>query len=191
MKMDWKVLVVATGMTLAVTMGAGMAAAQGPAGVGASGAAGSSSSSSSGSSRSYNPIKWVKKSPKTADDSLDSNVERDKKLTANLQAAGVLAADKDLKSACSTFRNLSDCVAALHVSHNLALDFNCVQADVTGVHTGADVSGCKGAVGEKAESLTKAVHTLKPEADAKAETKNAEKQAQDDLKEAAALKQVN
>jgi hypothetical protein len=181
MKMDWKVLVLATGLTVASTMGAGLAAAQGPAGAGATSAAGNSSSSS-GSSHSYNPIKWVKKSPKTIEDSADANGDRDTKLTAKLQAAGVLAADKDVKSTCSTFGNLGDCVAALHVSHNLGLDFNCVQADVTGVHTGADVSGCKGAVGGKAGSLAKAVHTLKPEANAKAESKNAEKQAKEDLK---------
>jgi hypothetical protein len=184
MKMDLKVLVISAGMILGATVGAGMAAAQGPAGAGATSAAGNSSSSSS-SSHSYNPIKWVKKTPK-ADSSLDSNVERDKKLTTNLQSAGVLTADKDVKSACSTFKYLSDCVAALHVSHNLGLDFNCVQADVTGVHTGADVSGCKGNVGEKSGSLVKAVHTLKPEVNAKAEAKNAEKQAEDDLKAAGA-----
>jgi hypothetical protein len=181
--MDWKVLAFATGMTVAATMGAGIAAAQGPAGVGASTAAGGSSSSSSSSApHSYNPIKWVKKSPKTTDDSQDASGDRDKRLTAKLQGAGILAADKDVKSICSTFKGLSDCVAALHVSHNLGLDFNCVQADVTGVHTGADVSGCKGAVGAKAGSLVKAVHTLKPEAKAKAEAKNAEKQAKEDLK---------
>jgi hypothetical protein len=117
---------------------------------------------------------------------MDASGDRDKRLTAKLQAAGVLAADKDVKSACSTFKDVSDCVAALHVSHNLGLDFNCVQADVTGVHTGADVSGCKGAVGERTGSLVKAVHTLKPEANAKAEAKNAEKQAKDDLKSAGA-----
>ena len=181
MKIDWKVLVVATGMVLVGTIGAGMACAQGPAGAGASTAAGNSSSSS-GSSHSYNPIKWVKKAPKTTDDSLDSNADRDKRLTAKLQSAGVLPADKELKAACSTFKYLTDCVAALRVSHNLGLDFNCVQADVTGVHTGADLSACKGAVSEKSGSLVKAVHTLKPEANAKAEAKNAEKQAQEDLK---------
>jgi hypothetical protein len=185
MKMDWKILSVAAGMLIAATIGAGFAAAQGPAGAGATTAA-SSSNSSSGSSRSYNPIKWVKKSPKSADDSLDSSADRDKRLTAKLQAAGVLAAGKDVKGTCSTFKNLTDCVAALHVSHNLGLDFNCVQADVTGVHTGADLSACQGAIGEKSGSLIKAVHTLKPDANAKAEAKNAEKQAQEDLKAAGA-----
>jgi len=179
MRMDWKVLVVATGLTLAGTMGAGMAMAQGPAGAGATTAA-SSSNSSSGGTHSLNPIKWVKKTPKT-DNSADASADRDAKLTAKLQSAGVLAADKDVKSACSTFKDVVDCVAALHVSHNLALDFNCVQADVTGVHTGADLSGCKGDVTGKSESLAKAVHTLKPDANAKAEAKNAEKQAQADL----------
>jgi hypothetical protein len=183
MKKEWMVLVVAAGMAVGLTLGAERATAQGPAGVGASTAA--SSSSSSSSSHSYNPIKWVKKSKKS-DDQVDSNTDRDKKLAANLQSQGVLPADKDLKSVCSTFKDLSDCVAALHVSHNLGLNFNCVQEDVTGVHTGADISACNGNVGEKAESLSKAIHALKPDADAKAEAKNAEKQAKDDLKEAGA-----
>jgi len=53
---------------------------------------------------------------------------------------------------------------------------------VYAVLTGADLSGCTGA-GEKALSLTKAIHALKPDAKAKGEAKNAEQQAKDDLKE--------
>jgi hypothetical protein len=56
-------------------------------------------------------------------------------------------------------------------------------ADVTGVHTNVDLSGCKGSVGDKAQNLTKSLHMLKPDADAKGQAKNAEKQAKDDLKD--------
>ena len=80
------------------------------------------------------------------------------------------------------FKHLSDCLASLHESHNVGLDFNCVRADVTGVQTNADISGCKGPVGDKALSLQDALKRLKPEADAKAEAKSAEQQAKDDLK---------
>src|SRR6266851_3985123 len=90
--------------------------------------------------------------------------------------------DKSSTDACAPFTALNECVAALHASHNLGLDFNCLRADVTGVLTGADLSGCTGA-GEKALSLTKAIHALKPDAKAKGEAKNAEQQAKDDLKE--------
>jgi hypothetical protein len=50
------------------------------------------------------------------------------------------------------------------------------------VHTSADVSGCKVADGEKAQGLNKAIHQLKPDANAKQATKEAEQQAKDDLK---------
>ena len=171
------VLVVAVAM-MGVSLGAGSAFAQGPQGAGASSAA----SSSSGGGHSLNPIKWVKKDPKSASDQLDAKDEQDKKLTANLQAQGVLAANTDAKSACENFRALDDCVAALHASKNAGLDFNCLKSNLTGVQTGADMSSCKGSAGDKSMTLSKAIHAMKPDADAKGEAKNAEKQAKDDLK---------
>jgi hypothetical protein len=156
------------------------AAAQGPAGAGAASAA----ESSVHAPHNYNPMKWVKKSPKTSGDSLNANGEWEKKLTTKLQGQGVLAANANIADACATFKELSDCVAALHASHNLALDFNCVKSDMTGVQTGADMSSCKGQKGEKGVELSKAIHLLKPDANAKAQARNAEKQAKEDLQEA-------
>jgi hypothetical protein len=178
-KTGFAVLILAAGFSF----GAARTSAQGPAGVGATQAA-SSSSSGSGSSRSMNPIKWIKKD-KSSSNSAPST-DQNKRLTARLQQTGVLAADGDVSTSCAVFKNLGDCVAALHASHNVGLDFNCVRADVTGVQTSADVSGCKGPLGDKAVSLQDALKRLKPEADAKTEAKNAEKQAKDDLKEVGA-----
>lgn len=180
-KLIWVLAVAAMGVTFC----AGRAAAQGPAGAGAGSAAsgGSGSSGGSGGGHSLNPIKWIKKD-KPANDQLDAKAEQDKKLTANLQAQGVLPANTDAKTACDNFNRLDECVAALHVSKNVGLDFNCLKADLTGVQTGADMSSCKGYSGDKAMSLSKAIHAMKPEADAKSEAKNAEKQAKDDLKAA-------
>ena len=164
---------------------AGRAAAQGPAGSGASTAA-QGSSSSSHSSHSLNPIKWVKKD-KDSKNSPDSNGTRgdvEKKLTPKLQAQGVLPANSNATATCSSFTLLNDCLATLHASRNLALDFNCLRASVTGVHASADMSGCKVADGEKPQSLNKAIHLLNPGADAKGATKNAEQQAKDNLKDA-------
>jgi hypothetical protein len=62
------------------------------------------------------------------------------------------------------------------------VDFNCLRADVTGVHTAADVSGCRVADEGKAQGLNTAIHQLKPDANAKQATKGAEEQAKDDLK---------
>ncbi|HTQ59183.1 MAG TPA: hypothetical protein VMI32_03105 [Candidatus Solibacter sp.] len=170
------VLVLAVAL-LSVSYGANGAAAQGPQGAGAG-----SASSGSSSSHSLNPIKWVKKEPKSASDQLDAKDEQDKKLTSNLQAQGVLAANTDAKSACENFKALDECVAALHASKTLGLDFNCLKSNLTGVQTSADMSTCKGSAGDKAMSLSKAIHAMKPDADAKTEAKNAEKQAKDDLK---------
>jgi hypothetical protein len=46
------------------------------------------------------------------------------------------------------------------------------------------MSSCKGSAGDKAMSLSTAIRAMKPDADAKAAAKEAEKQAKDDLKAA-------
>jgi hypothetical protein len=180
------VAVLVPGISLFLTVGAERAAAQGPAGAGASTAAQrSSSSSSSKSGHSLNPIKWVKKD-KDSKNSPESNGNRsdtEKKLTPKLQAQGVLPAKVNTTDACTSFVALHDCLAVLHASHNLGLEFKCLSANVTGVHTNADLSGCKVADGDKALSLNKAIHQLKPDANAKEATKNAEQQAKDDLRD--------
>src|SRR2546427_1604745 len=177
---------VALGVSLYMTIGAERAGAQGPAGAGASTAAkGSSSSSASHSSRSLNPIKWVKKD-KASKNSPDSNGSRsdvEKKLTPKLQAQGVLPANSNATDACAPFTALNECLATLHASHNLGIEFKCLRASVTAVLTNADLSGCKAAGGDKALSLSKAIRAQSPEADAKGATKNAEQQAKDDLKD--------
>jgi len=171
-----KVSLVALGLSVFFTVGARHTAAQGPAGAGASEAA----KQSSISSHSLNPIKWVKKDKKSADAN-GSRSDLEKKLTPKLQAAGLLPASSNTTEACSAFTALNECLAALHASHNLGLNFTCMSAAMTGVHTNADVSACKVADGEKALPLNKAIHAMNPEADAKGATKNAEQQAKDDL----------
>lgn len=168
---------------LSVSFGAGVAAAQGPAGAGAAGAA---SSSGGSGGHSLNPIKWVKKDSKPAGDQLDAKAEQDKKLTANLQAQGILPVNIDAKAACDNFKVLEDCVAALHASKNLGLDFNCLKSNMTAVLVSADMTSCKENGGDKGISLMKAIKVMKPDAAAKGEAKNAEKQAKDDLKAAGA-----
>ena len=165
-------------LSLSFTVGAGRATAQGPAGAGASAAA---KDTSSHGGHSLNPIKWVKKDSKK---SADSRSEIEKKLTPKLQAQGLLAANANVTETCALFVALDECVASLHASKNLGIEFNCLRADVTGVHTNVDLSGCKGPIGEKTQSLTKSIRLLKPDADAKGAAKDAERQAKDDLKEA-------
>lgn len=77
---------------------------------------------------------------------------------------------QDAVTACNGFKNLGQCVAAAHVAKNLDIPggFNALKARVTGT----------GAV-----SLGKAIESLAPSANAKAETKKANKRASDDMKE--------
>ena len=170
-------------VSLYLTVGAERAGAQGPAGAGASTAA--QANSSSHSSHSFNPIKWIKKDKgsKNSPDSSGSRSDVEKRLTPKLQAQGILPAKSNATDACAPFTALNECLVALHASHNLGLEFNCLRANVTGVHTNVDLSSCKGSIGDKAQSLNKAIHEMNPSADAKGATKNAEQQAKDDLRD--------
>jgi hypothetical protein len=123
------------------------------------------------------------KGSKNSPDSNGSRSDVEKKLTPKLRAQGVLPANSNATDACAPFTALNECLAALHASYNLALEFTCLRANVTGVHTNADLSGCKGAIADQAQSLKKAIHELSPSADAKGAAKNAEQQAKDDLKD--------
>lgn len=78
---------------------------------------------------------------------------------------------EDAQTACTGFKNLGQCVAAAHVAKNLNIPggFDALKAKVTG--TGA-------------MSLGKAIEAFEPSANAKAETKKANKQASNDMKEA-------
>ena len=133
-------------------------------------------------SAQYNPVHWIKKGP-TASEQLAGNSDESKKLASQLQA--ILPPKTKLEDACTSFRQLNDCVATLHVSHNLKIKFNCLKWNITGTQPGGNVSSCKAPDGGKALSLAKAIQSLKPDADAKSEAKSAEKRAHEDIKDAA------
>ncbi len=92
------------------------------------------------------------------------------KLAANPQLSSklqsLLPPGTNLQTAAQGFKNLGQFVAAVHVSHNLGIPFDQLKAKMTGPH---------------AENLGKAIHDLKPTADAKAEAKKAEHEAHSDL----------
>ncbi len=177
------VVVLVLSVSLYLTVGAERAGAQGPAGVGASTAA--QGNSSSHSSHSFNPIKWIKKDKgsKNSPDSSGGRSDVEKRLTPKLRAQGILPAKSNATDACAPFTALNECLVALHASHNLGLEFNCLRANMTGVHSNVDLSSCKGSIGDKAQSLNKAIHEMNPNVDAKGATKNAEQQAKDDLRD--------
>jgi len=133
--------------------------------------------------RSYNPIKWIKKGPSpTASEQLAANNEEEKKLSLELQA--VLPPHTSLKDACAEFKSLNDCVAALHVSHNLSIKFNCLKWDVTGAKPAGDVKSCAAPSKDRAMDLSKAIHVLKPSVNSREQAKSAEKRAREDIKDA-------
>jgi hypothetical protein len=99
----------------------------------------------------------------TASEQLDRNTH----LATQLQ--GLFPTGTDLKLASSGFKNLGQFVAAAHVSHNLGIPFDQLKAKMTG---------------DSPVSLGKAIHELRPEADAKGEAKKAEHEAKEEIKEA-------
>lgn len=169
-----KLLLLSAILLLDVAGSANRAAAQGPAGVGAADV-------TQGNSHSLNPMHWVKKDSKDSADADANRGDLEKKLTPILQAEGALPANMATHDACAMFTDLRPCLAALHASHDLGLNFTCVQASVTGVHTNADVSGCKDADQDKQQSLKDAIRRLKPDANAKQAVKDAEQEAESDL----------
>jgi hypothetical protein len=102
----------------------------------------------------------------TGKQSPDTILSRNTKLSSKLDS--LLPKGTTAQQACSGFKNLGQCVAAIHVSHNLGISFDDLKAKMTG--TGS-------------ESLGKSIHDLKPAVDSKAEAKKGQKQADQDLKE--------
>lgn len=161
------------GAAMLLTMGAQRAAAQGPAGAGAAAAA-------KDSSHSYNPMHWIKKDSKNSG-ALGNRSEVEEKLTPILQSEGVLATNATANGECQDFADVETCLAALHATHDLGMNFVCVRASVTGVHTSANLSGCKDVDRDKPQSLKKVIRLLKPSANAKRAAKDAQRKAKEDL----------
>jgi len=138
---------------------------------------------SGAAARCYNPLKWIKRnSGPTANEQLVANHEEERKLSLQLQA--LLPPKTTLREACSAFLSLEDCVAALHVSHNVKIKYNCLKWDMTAARPNGDVKTCEAPPRDKALSLVKAIRVLNSDADAKAEARNAERRAREDIKDA-------
>lgn len=96
-----------------------------------------------------------------------SNQHLDSSLTNALGKSGISVPGGNLQTACSGFKNLGSCVAAMHVAKNLNLNFSDLQNSMTGPNS---------------VSLGKAIKQLGgPTVNAKSEAKKANKQANHDL----------
>src|SRR5260370_25133046 len=136
MKKQWMIFAVAA---VSFSFGTIQARAQGPRGAGAGGTDAPKDPEATHSGHSLNPIKWVKKDSKKT---VDPNSDRDKQLTSRLQARGLVPANADLADTCAGFKSMSECLAAIHASHNAKVNFTCLKWDMTGVQPKADVSSC-------------------------------------------------
>lgn len=96
------------------------------------------------------------------------------KLTATLK--GLLPENTDMATVCDGFRNLGQCVAAVHVSHNLGMTFTDLKTKMLGT------AATESTPAVAPMSLGKAIQAIDPHADATAEANKANKQAKDDLK---------
>jgi hypothetical protein len=114
---------------------------------------------------------------------LSKNSKLDSKLTSKLQSKGLLPAGTDLKDACAGFKNLGQCVAAIHVSHNLDVPFACMRANMTGTAPAAGTT-CAAGTGSSKLSLGKSIQALAPAADSKTASKIATTETDTDIKEA-------
>jgi len=103
------------------------------------------------------------------------------KLSQNLANLKVLPAGVTPAQACQHFRNLGQCVAAMHVAKNLGIDFNSLACDMTHQPVGAGT--CPSTLSKKTMSLGAAIDTLKPGTNGKTEAQTAMKQANQTIKE--------
>lgn len=106
----------------------------------------------------------------------------DSKLSGNLQK--LLPAGTTPQQACANFTHLGPCVAAIHVSHNLGIDINSLVCDMTLKPIGSNTCPEGTATGNKRMTLGGAIQALDPDADSKSESKKANQEAKQDIKDA-------
>lgn len=132
----------------------------------------------------YNPLKLIRKDSKTASEELAANRDEDKKLTTQLQNHKLLPPRTDVKDACSSFKKVDDCIAAIHASHNVGVQFECLKWDLTAVNPGTSTKSCTAPSRNKPMTLAQAIHALKPDTDAKYQARTALRQARENISDA-------
>ena len=113
---------------------------------------------------------------KTPDQLLSKNTRLSDNLTK------LLPSGTTPQQACQNFKNLGQCVAAIHVAHNLGINFNSLACDMT-LKPVVPATSCPAGTGSKGMSLGKSIDALKPGTDSKSESKRATEQANADIKQ--------
>ena len=134
--------------------------------------------------KKYNPAKLIKRTPRSANEQLADDGDLENKLTQQLQIQGLLGKEVNLQDACSAFKELVECLASLRVSNSLKIDYSCLKWDVTGVKPKPVADSCAGPAGGKAMGLYRSIDLLKPDANAREESKNALRRAHENIKDA-------
>lgn len=168
MKTKLMILVLASAVAAFAQHGSGGGHGSGGMG-GGMGSSSHGSGSSMGHGSGHNSGAGTQMGKQSPQDVLDHNAGLSKNLTK------LLPEGTSPQQACQGFKNLGQCVAAIHVSKNLNIPF----ADLKAKMTGTTSENVKEA-GDP-ESLGKAIHDLKPDVNAKTEAKKGQKQANDDL----------
>ena len=111
-----------------------------------------------------------------------SVLEHNSILSSKLETLTGATSVADLKTDASAFKNFGQFMAAAHVAKNLNITggFAAVMCDMTAKTAAGATSTCTNTT---KMSLGKAIQTLDPQADAKAESKKATDQAKQDLKD--------
>jgi hypothetical protein len=115
---------------------------------------------------------------KTPDQLLTQNTKLSGNLSNLLTKMGVNATPQQ---ACANFRNLGQCVAAIHVANNLGIDFNKLACDMTLKPVSTSMCPTGTGTGTKGISLGASIDALKPGTDSKAELKKANTQTKQDI----------
>lgn len=148
--------------------GGGHAGGAGGVGHGAAGTHGEGGTTH-GKNSTSGPAGMARTSGKSMTDLLSQNTKLSGKLESMLGLTGPNALT-ELQGDAAGFKNLGQFVAAVHVSKNLGIPFDQFRSTM--------ITGDK-----QTTTLGAAIHKLKPDAEAKNESKKATKEANDDLKE--------
>jgi hypothetical protein len=112
---------------------------------------------------------------------LANNPKFNTALTSSLTRKGVIPAGTNLADDCKGFKNVGQCVSALHVSHNLDnVDFFCLRQAMTS-ELAPSGTACS-TTGKM--SLGTAIQTLSPNADSKSAAKQGTHLANTDIHDA-------
>jgi hypothetical protein len=180
-----KIKFIAATAAVAFCIAAAPALAQHPAhGAGAAGGAGGPHGAAMGHDADGSTGGSAKTSASSPTTLLSRNTKLDTNLTTKLQSKGLLPAGTDLKDACGGFKNLGQCIAAIHVSHNLNIPFTSLKCDMTSVGPDGTAKSCPSGTSTSKLSLGKSIQALLPNADAKSESKTGQKQSDEDIKDA-------